>query len=139
MKCVIGQSEGYATRDHVRSRSAKEDIQRFVHEFQAKCPKAVERLLKDRDQLFTFFDFPAEHWIHLRTTNPIESMFSTVKVRTKRTKGVGSRKTGLAMAFELLLGAEKHWHRINAPHLVALVQAGVEFADGQRQLSLMAA
>jgi len=96
-------------------------------------------LLKDQDKLFTFFDFPAEHWIHLRTTNPIESAFSTVKARTKRTKGAGSRKAGLAMAFKLLLGAEKHWRKINAPHLVALVQAGVEFADGQRQLSLMTA
>jgi len=119
--------------------SATEDIQRFAHEFQAKYPKAAECLLKDQDKLLTFFDFPAEHWIHLRTTNPIESTFSTVKARTKRTKGAGSRKAGLAMAFKLLLGAEKHWRKINASHLVALVQAGVEFADGQRQLSLMAA
>ena len=119
--------------------SATEDIQRFVQEFQAKYPKAVECLLKDQDELLTFFDFPAEHWIHLRTTNPLESTFSTVKARTKRTKGAGSRKAGLAMAFKLLLGAEKHWRKINAPHLVALVQAGVEFPDGQRQLSLRAA
>ena len=119
--------------------SAIEDIQRFVQEFQAKYPKAVECLLKDQDELLTFFDFPAEHWIHLRTTNPIESTFSTVKARTKRTKGAGSRKAGLAMASKLLLGAEKHWRKINAPHLVALVQAGVEFPDGQRQLSLKVA
>ncbi len=119
--------------------NAEEDIQRFVQEFQAKYSKAVECLLKDQDELLTFFDFPAEHWTHLRTTNPIESTFATVKARTKRTKGAGSRKAGLAMAFKLLLGAEKHWRRINAPHLVALVQAGVEFPDGQRQLSSKAA
>jgi len=118
-------------------RSAIEDIQRFEQEFQAKYPKAVECLLKDQDELLTFFDFPAEHWIHLRTTNPIESAFSTVKARTKRTKGAGSRQAGLAMALKLLLGAQKRWRKITAPHLVALVQAGVKFLDGQRQLSLM--
>jgi len=119
--------------------SALEDIQRFEQEFQAKYPKAVECLLKDQDELLTFFDFPAEHWIHLRTTNPIESAFSTVKARTKRTKGAGSRQAGLAMAFKLLLGAQKRWRKITAPHLVALVQAGVTFLDGQRQLSLKVA
>ncbi|UCC88217.1 MAG: IS256 family transposase [Anaerolineales bacterium] len=118
---------------------ALEDIQRFEQEFQAKYSKAVECLLKDQDELLTFFDFPAEHWIHLRTTNPIESAFSTVKARTKRTKGAGSRQAGLAMAFKLLLGAQKRWRKITAPHLVALVQAGVKFLDGQRQLSLKVA
>ena len=118
--------------------SALEDIERFSQEFEAKYPKAVECLLKDQDELLTFFDFPAEHWIHLRTTNPIESTFSTVKARTKRTKGAGSRKAGLGMAFKLLLGAERHWRKINAPHLVALVQAGVSFPDGE-QLTLKAA
>jgi transposase-like protein len=115
--------------------SALEDIERFSQEFEAKYPKAVDTLTKDQDELLTFFDFPAEHWIHLRTTNPIESPFSTVKARTKQTKGAGSRKAGLAMAFKLLLAAEKRWRRINAPHLVALVQAGVKFPDGQRQVS----
>ena len=118
--------------------SALEDIERFSQEFQAKYPKAVECLLKDQDELLTFFDFPAEHWIHLRTTNPIESTFSTVKARTKRTKGAGSPKAGLAMAFKLLLGAERRWRKINAPYLVALVQAGVGFPDGE-QLALKAA
>ena len=89
--------------------------------------------------MLTFFEFPAEHWIHLRTTNPIESTFATVKARIKRTKGAGSRKAGLAMAFKLLLGAEKRWRKINAPHLVALVQAGAKFPDGQPQLSWQAA
>ena len=113
--------------------SALKDIERFAQDFEAKYPKAVDTLTKDQDELLTFFDFPAEHWIHLRTTNPIESTFSTVKARTKKTKGAGSRKAGLAMAFKLLLAAEKHWRRITAPHLVALVQAGVQFPDGQRQ------
>jgi transposase-like protein len=112
--------------------SALEDVERFAQEFRAKYPKAVECLLKDQDELLTFFDFPAEHWTHLRTTNPIESTFSTVKARTKRTKGAGSRKAGLAMAFKLLLGAERRWRKINAPHLVALVQADVRFLDGQQ-------
>jgi putative transposase len=115
--------------------SALEDIARFSQEFEAKYPKAVECLLKEQDELLTFFDFPAQHWIHLRTTNPIESTFSTVKVRTKRTKGAGSPKAGLAMAFKLLLGAERRWRKINAPHLVALVQAGVSFPDGEQLLS----
>jgi len=116
--------------------SALEDIERFSQEYQAKYPKAVETLTKDQDELLTFFDFPAEHWIHLRTTNPIESTFSTVKARTKKTKGAGSRKAGLAMAFKLLLAAEKRWRRITAPHLAALVQAGVKFSDGQQQKPL---
>jgi len=118
--------------------SALEDIERFSQEFEVKYPKAVACLTKDQDELLTFFDFPAEHWIHLRTTNPIESTFSTVKARTKRTKGAGSPKAGLAMAFKLLLGAERRWRKINAPHLVALVQAGVSFPNGE-QLILKAA
>jgi transposase-like protein len=111
--------------------SALEEIAHFSAEYGARYPKAVETLTKDQDRLLTFFDFPAEHWIHLRTTNPIESAFSTVKARTRKTKGAGSRKAGLAMAFKLLLAAEKRWRRVNAPHLVALVNAGVAFPDGQ--------
>ena len=111
--------------------SALKDIERFAQDFEAKYPKAVDTLTKDQDELLTFFDYPAEHWIHLRTTNPIESTFSTVKARTKKTKGAGSRKAGLAMAFKLLLAAEKRWRKVNAPHLVALVKAGVKFPNGQ--------
>ena len=114
--------------------SALEEIAIFSEEYGARYPKAIETLMKDQDQLLTFFDFPAEHWIHLRTTNPIESTFSTVKARTKKTKGAGSRKAGLAMAFKLLLAAEKRWRRVNAPHLVALVKAGVEFPDGEAEM-----
>ena len=107
------------------------EIALFSQEYGARYPKAVETLSKDQDQLLTFFDFPAEHWIHLRTTNPIESTFATVKARTRKTKGAGSRKAGLAMAFKLLLAGQKRWRRVNAPHLVALVKAGVEFPNGQ--------
>ena len=114
--------------------SALEDMARFSEEFSARYPKAVATLTKDQNQLLTFFDFPAEHWIHLRTTNPVESPFATVKARTKVTKGAGSRKAGLAMAFKLLLAAERHWRRINAPHLVALVRAGVKFPNGQAEM-----
>jgi len=114
--------------------SALEEIAVFEKEYGARYPKAVETLTKDQDRMLTFFDFPAEHWLHLRTTNPIESAFATVKARTKKTKGAGSRKAGLAMAFKLLLAMEKRWRRINAPHLVALVRAGVDFPGGQAEM-----
>jgi putative transposase len=113
---------------------AEEKITEFTEEYGARYPKAVKTLTKDQDRMLTFFDFPKEHWVHLRTTNPIESAFSTVKARTKVTKGAGSRKAGLAMASKLLLAAEKRWRRINAPHLVALVKAGVEFPDGKAEM-----
>ena len=86
--------------------------------------------MKDAESLLTFFDFPAEHWRHLRTTNPIESPFAGVKARTRQTKGAGSRRAGLAMAFKLALAGEGHWHKVTAPHLVALVRAGVRYQDG---------
>jgi len=114
--------------------SAEEEIEHFVEEHKARYPKATECLVKDQKTMLTFFDFPAEHWLHLRTTNPIESSFATVKVRTRKTKGAGSRKAGLAMAFKLVLAAEKRWRKVNAPHLVALVRAGVEFKDGEQVL-----
>jgi putative transposase len=115
--------------------SAEEDMQRFAEEYEARYPKAVECFLKDRDALLTFFDFPAEHWIHLRTTNPIESSFATVKTRTRQTKGAGSRKAGLALGFKLALAAQDHWRRVNAPDLVALVRSGVEFKNGKQVTS----
>tara|TARA_Y100000310_G_scaffold289044_1_gene315160 strand:- start:119 stop:1381 length:1263 start_codon:yes stop_codon:yes gene_type:complete len=111
--------------------SAKGDIERFTEEYGTRYPKAVECLLKDQDTLLTFFDFPAEHWIHLRTTNPIESPFATVKTRTRQTKGAGSRKAGLALACKLILAAQERWRKVNAPHLVAMVRAGVKFRDGE--------
>ena len=80
--------------------------------------------------LLAFFDFPAEHWVHLRTTNPIESTFATVRLRTKVTKGPGSRAAGLAMAFKLIEAAEDRWRALTGAHLVALVRAGARFKDG---------
>ena len=114
--------------------SALEEITVFEKEYGVRYAKAVETLIKDQDRMLTFFDFPAEHWLHLRTTNPIESTFATVKARTKKTKGAGSRKAGLAMVFKLLLAAEQRWRKVNAPHLVALVKAGVEFPDGEANM-----
>jgi len=114
--------------------AALEEMERFRRDFADKYPKAVATLSKDREQLFTFFNYPAAHWIHLRTTNAIESTFSTVKARTRVTKGAGSRKAGLAMAFKLLMMAEKRWRKVNSPHLVAVVQAGVRFPDGQTHI-----
>lgn len=114
--------------------SALEEIAVFSEEYAARYPKAVETLTKNQDRLLTFFDFPAEHWPHLRTTNPIESTFATVKARMRKTKGAGSRKAGRAMAFKLLLAREKRWRRVNAPHLVPLVLAGVQFPNGQAKM-----
>ncbi len=88
------------------------------------------KLVKDREELLAFYAFPAEHWIHLKTTNPIESTFATVRLRTKVTKGPGSRAAGLAMAYKLIEAAQTRWRAINAPHLVPLVRAGVAFEKG---------
>jgi len=92
----------------------------------------VQCLVEDQDALLAFFDFPADHWKHLRTTNPIESSFSTVRHRTRVTKGAATRRAGLAMTFKLLKLAEEIWRRIDAHELVPLVRAGVPFVDGQR-------
>jgi transposase-like protein len=105
-------------------------IDDFEANYSAKYAKAVDKVLKDREVLLTHFDFPAEHWIHLRTTNVIESTFATVKLRTRKTKGAGSRAAGLAMAYKLLVAAQARWRCVNAPHLVALVRAGATFVDG---------
>jgi putative transposase len=107
----------------------------FVQTFEAKYPKAVECLVKDQEVLLTFYDFPAEHWIHLRTTNPIESTFATVRLRTVRTKGSGSRSACLAMVFKLAQCAEKHWRRINGKELIPEVIRGVKFVDGIKEIA----
>ncbi len=104
----------------------------FVAEYEAKYPKATKTLQTDSDKLTTLFDFPAEHWVHLRSTNPIESTFATVKLRQRVTKGAGSRAAGLAMAFRLLLLAASSWRRLNGRELLPLVRAGVVFKDGVR-------
>jgi len=107
----------------------------FIETFEAKYPKAVECLVKDRDVLLTFYEFPAEHWVHLRTTNPIESTFATVRLRTARTKGCGSRTACLTMVFKLAQCAEKHWRRLNGKELIPEVIRGVRFVDGVKEIA----
>ena len=110
--------------------SAEHAFDSFVEDFGVKYPKAVECLTKDRDVLLTFYDFPAEHWKHLRTTNPVESTFATVRLRHRRTKGNGSRAACLAMVFRLVQSAEKRWRRLNGHQLIPDVIRGVRFIDG---------
>jgi putative transposase len=105
-------------------------IDHFEATYGVKYKKAVDKVLKDREVLLAHFDFPADHWVHLRTTNAIESTFATVRLRTNNTKGAGSRSAGLAMAYKLLDAAQARWRCVNAPHLVALVRAGATFVDG---------
>jgi putative transposase len=109
---------------------AEAGIDRFEADYGAKYPKAITSLRRDQAELLTFFDFPAEHWKHIRTTNPIESTFATVRLRQRITKGPGSRKRGLTMAFKLIQMAQDRWRRLNAPHLLPLVRADVQFTDG---------
>jgi putative transposase len=107
----------------------------FVTTFEAKYPKAVECLTADREVLLTFYDFPAEHWVHLRTTNPIESTFATVRLRHRRTKGSGSRAACLSMVFKLAQAAEKRWRCLNASKLLSDVIDGVQFVDGIKKIA----
>ena len=106
-------------------------VKAFEGGYGAKFPKAVAKITGDLDQLLAVYDHPAEHWVHLRTTNAIESTFATVRHRTKITKGPGSRAAGLAMAFKLIESAQNRWRAVNAPHLVALVRAGARFEHGR--------
>ena len=106
----------------------------FVEAYGAKYDKAVECLTKDRDRLLTFYDLPAEHWKHVRSTNPIESTFATVRLRTTKTKGCLSRKTALAMVFKLLLSAKRKWRRLDGSNHLAEVIQGVTFKDGIKQI-----
>jgi putative transposase len=112
--------------DHARTA-----IQAFATDDGTKWPKAVAKVVDDQDALLTYFDYPAEHWQHLRTTNPIERSFAPVRARTRVTKGPGTRDTGLAMVFKLLQAAEGRWRAVNGPHLVALVRAGARFEKGR--------
>jgi putative transposase len=117
-------------RDAPDRDSARQAIEAFARDYGVKWPKAVAKVIDDAEELLCFFDFPAEHWQHLKTSNPIESTFSSVRLRTRVTKGPGSKAQGLAMAFKLLESAQDRWRAVNGPHLVALVRAGARFEKG---------
>jgi transposase-like protein len=111
--------------------AALKAYEEFLVLYQAKYDKACECLRKDKDVLFTFYDFPAEHWVHIRTTNPIESTFGTVRHRTRKTKGCGSRLATLTMVFKLSLEAQKTWKKLKGHQLIVKVIEGVKFVDGE--------
>jgi len=112
-------------------KEALKSLNHFVRLYQDKYPKATECLLRDKDRLFTFYDFPAAHWIHIRTTNPVESTFATVRLRTKRTKGCGSRTATLTMVYKLAKETEKTWKKLKGYKQIPLVLQGINFVDGQ--------
>src|SRR6476661_1797131 len=121
-------AEIYNAEDKTHAQVA---IKAFEIDYGAKYPKVVAKIVDDADVLLEFYKYPAEHWIHFRTTNPIESTFATVRLRTKVTKGPGSRAAGIAMAYKLIDAAQARWRAVNAPHLVALVRAGAIFHKGK--------
>ncbi len=110
---------------------AEKALKEFAGEFGVKWPTAVSKIEEDKVALLAFYDYPAEHWRHLRTSNPIESVFAPVRARTDITKGPGSRQAGLAMIFKLVEAAEGRWRKLTGAHLVALVRAGAEFRNGE--------
>lgn len=122
--------------------STKKDAEKafdlFLRAYEAKYPKATECLGKDREELLAFYDFPAEHWKHIRTTNPIESTFATVRLRTAKTRGCLSRKTGLTMVFQLCKNAEKQWRKLRGSNRLGEVITGIKFVDGLRDLRIAA-
>ena len=124
-KKALAEIWGAEDKDH-----ALAAVKAFEASYGAKFPKAVTKITGDLDELLAFYDYPCEHWVHLRTTNPIESTFATVRHRTKITKGPGSRAAGLAMAFKLIESAQDRWRAVNAPHLVAFIRAGARFERG---------
>lgn len=127
MKAALHEIWMAETRD-----SAHKAFDRAMVRFGSKYPGAMERLRKDREELLAFYDFPAEHWVHIRTTNPIESTFATVRLRTKRARNCGSRETTLAMVYKLLESAQKKWKRIKGFNLLTLVVNNVKFKDGEQ-------
>ena len=127
-KEMLHEAMNADTKEH-----AKREIERFAKTFEAKHPKAVESLRRDEGKLLTYFDFPAEHWRHLRTTNVIESPFATVRLRQRVTKGAGSRTKGLLMAFKLLDMAQLRWRKLNGAKELPAVRAGARYVDGVRQ------
>ena len=124
-KAALAEIWGAEDKDHAR-KAAKA----FQALYGAKWPKATAKITEHLDVLLEFYNYPAEHWVHLRTTNPIESTFATVRLRQRVTKGPGSRAAGIAMAFKLIESAQARWRAVNAPHLVALVRAGATFEKG---------
>jgi transposase-like protein len=110
----------------------------FIGTYGVKYDKAVAKLVKDREVLLSFYDFPAEHWKHIRTSNPIESTFATVRHRTGRTKGCLSRKTGLAMAFRLMMSAQAKWRKLDGANQLPEIIQGIAFKDGIKQLQTAA-
>ena len=117
---------------------AYEAFDAFVETYEAKYPRAAECLTKDRDELLAFYDFPSQQWPHLRTTNPIESTFATVRLRTAKTRGCLSRETMLTMVFKLTQSAEKRWRRLRGFHHLAEVVGGVQFVDGEHPSTIAA-
>tara|TARA_Y100000294_G_scaffold66434_1_gene62963 strand:+ start:1600 stop:2055 length:456 start_codon:yes stop_codon:yes gene_type:complete len=111
--------------------NAEKAFNHFLKAYDAKYPKATECLEKDRETLLTLYDFPAEHWRHLRTTNPIESTFSRVRLRTKKVRGCFSRTTVLTMGFKLIESAQKRWQRLHSSQRIAEIIEGVQFVDGE--------
>ena len=111
--------------------AAEQALDRFIAKYEVKYDKAAACLAKDRDSLLAFYDFPAEHWKHVRTSNPIESTFATVRLRTDKTKGCLSRQTALAMVFKLAKSAERHWRRLDGSERLAQMIEGVRFHDGE--------
>jgi len=125
-KAALAEIYNTEDKDHaLQAAKAFEDL------YGAKWPKATAKITGHLDVLLKFYDYPAEHWIHLRTTNPIESTFAAVRLRQRVTKGPGSRAAGVAMAFKLIESAQARWRAVNAPHLVALVRAGATFKNGK--------
>ena len=134
-KCLKGKAKHAIHEIWMSPTKAKAEkaIAFFQATYEAKYPKAVECLLKDRDELMAFYDFPAEHWVHLRTGNPIESSFSTIRLRHRKTKGSGSRRTSLAMMFKLAESASKTWKRLKGYEKLEFVAKGCTFKDGELQ------
>ena len=127
IKSALHDIYGAETRE-----AAEKALDATVTKFAVKYPKAMNCLSKDRQELLAFYDFPAEHWVHLRTTNPIESAFATVRLRSKRSKNCGSRDTTLSMVYKLLESAQKRWRKIRGFRLLTLVVNNVQFANGEK-------
>jgi transposase-like protein len=136
-KSVQAQAKGRIHQMYLSptKEDALEAYEDFISLYEAKYPKACECLEKDKDVLFTFYDFPAAHWRHIRSTNPIESTFGTVRHRTRQTKGCGSRNATLMMVYKLATQAEKNWQRLHSSKLIELVVQGVQFEDGEIKIA----